>query len=442
MSGQELDVRRSWRALRRHRRIVAASALAGMAGGVLLGALFPPMHTATSLILLPPPAVSTTETVPTTHGIDTQVLVAVSEPVLTSAGENLDPPLDTETVRERVEVAAVTDDVLEINGRGTSAAQAITLTNAVAEVYLVYATTEQNLPDDLGIRDGARVLQKATSASGGSGILHFGIFAVLGIVVGGLAGSVGVLIGTHRDRRLHLRDEMANSVGIPVLASVSSLRARSASDWANLLERYRPSAVDGWSILRLLRSLDVGPTHDDDDAGTPRGTVSIAVITFSDDEKAATLGPQLAAYARSAGISTSLVVDVTVAAAHALLGEPPNDPAVAAGTKPARNGKNHHADDDLDLRISMIVVDRSDPQLAEAHRSDKTIVGISSGAVTAEDLARLAVLAAADHRELDGLVVLDPDPTDRTAGRVPHTTRAGETRLRTTFTGPARKAAP
>jgi hypothetical protein len=59
--------------------------------------------------------------------------------------------------------------------------------------------------------------------------------------------------------------------------------------------------------------------------------------------------------------------------------------------------------------------------------------------VTAEELARLAVAAAADDRTIDGLVVTDPDPSDRTIGRVAQTQRRSRSRLPTLLTGTARR---
>ncbi len=107
MSTQELDVKKAWRAIRRHRRIVAAAAAAGLIAGLGLALLRPPMHTATSLVVLPPPVQNANQSsTGSTQNIDTQVFIANSEPVLKSAGQNLNPPLPTDVVRERVKVTA------------------------------------------------------------------------------------------------------------------------------------------------------------------------------------------------------------------------------------------------------------------------------------------------------------------------------------------------
>lgn len=402
MSTQELDVKKSWRAIRRHRRWVAMVAAVGLLGGIVYALVEPPLHTATSLVVLPPPPATDAEKAAGTQAIETQVFIADSEPVLKSAGQNLTPPLATKVVRDRVKVAAVTQDVIKIDARGTSAAQATRLANAVAEVYLVFVTTDQKLPGDLGKKTGARVLEEATTARGGNMAVHLGIFGLLGALLGAVAGSIGVLARVRGDRRLRLRDEISDAVGLPVLASVSSYRAQDVSDWAYLLEHYSPTAVEAWSLRKTLHHLGL-----DVKGGSP---VSLTVISFADDDKSRTLGPQLAAFANSIGISTSIVVD-----------------------------SHHEPAGKVALGIHLVVVDRDTPHLIGAARTTSTIVALSAGSVTAEELARLAVAAAADDRTIDGLVVTDPDPSDRTIGRISQSTRRSGSRLPTILTGTARR---
>ena len=47
-------------------------------------------------------------------------------------------------------------------------------------------------------------------------------------------------------------------------------------------------------------------------------------------------------------------------------------------------------------------------------RTTVTVLGVSAGVVTAEQLARVAVSAAGDGRQIAGILVADPDPTDHT----------------------------
>jgi capsular polysaccharide biosynthesis protein len=434
LSTQDLDVKKAWRAIRRRPRLVAAVAGAGLLAGVVVGVLNPPMYSAKSLVVLPPPSVNTaTGNAEASQSIDTQVFIADSEPVLKSAGQNVSPPLSTKAVRDRVDVQAVTADVIEIKARGTTAQQSITLANAVAEVYLVFVTTEQKLPGDLGKKSGARVLEQATTARGGNWIPHLGMYGLLGALAGALAGAIWILAAARGDRRLRMRDEIADAVGIPVLASVASYRAKDVSDWANLLERYTPGAVDAWSLRKTLRRLGL-----DVKGGPP---VSLAVITFADDDRALPLGPQLAAFATSIGIVTDLVVDTHHESTNPLLEGDPAVPGAAEGTERRLLGGTQSGElfAKVALRIHLIVVDRDAPQLAGTLHTTTTVVGISSGAVTAEELARLAVAAAADDRTIDGLVVADPDPADRTTGRVPQAMRRSSSRLPTLLTGAARR---
>ncbi|MET9274977.1 hypothetical protein [Kribbella sp. NPDC003557] len=404
MSAQQLDVKKSWQAIRRHRLIVAAVAAVGLLGGIAYGLAVPAMHTATSLVVLPPPPATDAEkaTQAGAQSIDTQVFIAESEPVLKSAGQNLSPALTTDQVRDRVKVTAVTQDVIKIDAKGQTAQESMQLANAVAGIYLVYVTSAQNLPGDLGKKTGARVLEQATSARGGNVFVHLGILGALGALIGAAAGSVGVLAKARGDRRLRMRDEIADAVGLPVLASVSSYQATDRSDWAYLLEHYSPTAVEAWSLRKTLHHLGLDVRD-----GAP---VSLTVLSFTGDDKALPLGPQLAALANSIGITASIVVDT-----HQ---EPPGSSA---------------------LTIHLVVVDRDAPHLADAEQTTNTIVALSSGVVTAEELARLAVAAAANDRTIDGLVVTDPDPTDRTIGRVSQSTRRTSSRLPTLLTGTARR---
>jgi capsular polysaccharide biosynthesis protein len=403
VSAQQLDVKKSWRAIRRHRLIVAAVAAVGLLGGIAYGLMVPAMHTATSLVVLPPaPATTNTDAATSTQSIATQVYIAESEPVLGSAGQNLTRPLPAETVRARVKVTAVTDYVIKIEAKGTTAQQSMQLANAVADVYLVFVTTDQKLPGDLGKKTGARVLERATTAQGGNLAVHLGIFGLLGALAGAAAGSVGVLAKVRGDRRLRLRDEIADAVALPVLASVSSYRATDVSDWTYLLDHYSPTAVEAWGLRKTLHHLGLDVRN-----GAP---VSLTVLSFTGDEGALPLGAQLAALATSIGISTSIVID-----SHQ---EP-------AGTTA--------------LTIHLVVVDRDAPHLAGTERTTNTIVALSAGVVTAEELARLAVAAATVDRDIDGVVVTDPDPTDRTIGRVSQSTRRSSSRLPTLLTGTARR---
>ena len=432
MSAQELDLKKSWRAIRRQRRVMFAAAGVGLLVGVGFGLLNPPMHTATALVVLPPPPVSSADNSAGTHSIETQVLIASSEPVLRSAAQNVDPPLTAREVRDRVEVQAPTRDVIEINAQGPSADGAMVLANAVAGIYLTYVTTEDSLPSDLGYQTGPRMLEEASTAQGGNLAVHLGTFGLLGALVGGLLAAVGILAVARGDRRLRLRQEIADAVGIPILASVSTFPAKDSLDWANLLDRYTPTAVDAWSFRRMLHQLGLDR----------KGGSSLAVVSFAGDEKALPIGPQLAAFATSIGISNSLEVDPHDRSTDGVVD---GDPAEPNSDEPegdvSGNGlASNDSRNDVALQIRIVVVDRDAPHLVGTRPTTATIVGLAAGAVTAEELARLAVAAAGASRMIDGLVVADPDPTDRTTGRVPQSMQRSNPKLPTLLTAAARKA--
>jgi hypothetical protein len=87
------------------------------------------------------------------------------------------------------------------------------------------------------------------------------------------------------------------------------------------------------------------------------------------------------------------------------------------------------------LTVVVAVVDGKAPRVADTMRTTATMLGVSASTVTAEQLARVAVSAAVDGREIAGILVADPDPADRTTGRVPQVARPGLRRMPTRMTG-------
>jgi hypothetical protein len=75
------------------------------------------------------------------------------------------------------------------------------------------------------------------------------------------------------------------------------------------------------------------------------------------------------------------------------------------------------------LSVVVAVVDGWAPRPAGLVRTDATVLGVSAGAATAEQLARVAASAAADGRHIAGILVADPDPADPTTGRLPQLAR-------------------
>jgi hypothetical protein len=85
--------------------------------------------------------------------------------------------------------------------------------------------------------------------------------------------------------------------------------------------------------------------------------------------------------------------------------------------------------------VAVGVVDGQAPRVAETTRADVTLLAVTAGAVTAEQLVRVSASAAADGREIAGVLVANPDPADETTGRVPELARPEEYRMPTRFSG-------
>jgi hypothetical protein len=156
---------------------------------------------------------------------------------------------------------------------------------------------------------------------------------------------------------------------------------------------------------------------------------SLSVISLASDPGALALGPQLAVFAASLGIPTALVVGpqqdpnftATLRTACAEW-SPPAGPGrmLRVAAVDDRNPGGHPA---ALLSIVVSVVDGEQPEVPVTMRTTATVLAVSAGGVTAEQLARVAVSAASDGRDIAGFLVANPDPTDQTTGRIPQMLR-------------------
>jgi hypothetical protein len=88
-----------------------------------------------------------------------------------------------------------------------------------------------------------------------------------------------------------------------------------------------------------------------------------------------------------------------------------------------------------DLTVTLAVADRRTPTLIGLPPTAVTVLAISSGFASREELARLAVAASDAGRRIDGIVLADPDPADQTTGRRTLGERVMETPLPVRMTG-------
>jgi capsular polysaccharide biosynthesis protein len=422
MSEQALDLRRSVQIVRRHKFTVGIAAALGLVAGVAFTVLRPPLPTSQAQVILPPAAA---------RYIGTQAVIAESDPVLLGAMHQLHPPLPLTTLDHRVQANSLTPRIITINAQGTSAAQAVAIANAVANSYVSYISST-SIP---GGRVVARVLQKATDATGTSLAKRLLITGGLGLLVGALIGAIVALAIGRKDRRLRERDDIADAIGIPVLASFPVHHPSDAKGWAKLLDEYTPGAVSAWGLRKALHHLGLT------DAKGGNGA-SLAILSLSTDRGALSLGPQLAVYTASLGIRTELVISpqqgvTTTATLQAACAVPPS----AQSKRSSRLRVSVRDDGSVDqqktasLTVAAVVVDAQTPQVADTMQTTVTVLGVSAGVATAEQLARVAVSAAGDGRQIAGILVADPEATDHTTGRLPQLAPSSHRRLPTRLTG-------
>ncbi len=434
MSQQALDLPRAVQTVRRYRILVGIMAVLGLLVGAAYATLNPPMFTGTALVLLPEDAQSAQSAQAVQDGVATgtntidaytavQVVVAGSDPVLSGALHNVGPPISLTKLRGEVRVTSTTSGVILISATGTSPAEADATANAVAFSYAIYVGEKNNPAHAV-----AQVLQRATNATGSSRLIAVLSTVLIGALVGALLGVIVSLVISRKDRRLRERDDIANSIGIPVLASVPVAHPSDAAGWTRLIEDYKPAAVDSWQLRTALQQLGMTghtflgrPSYDGGGGG-----FSLAVLSLSSDPRALALGPQLAVFAASHGIPTVLVIgpqqDIDATAAlRTACAVPPS----ASSKRPnllrviVSDDGNVAGQADAALVIVVVVVDGQVPEIPDTMRATATVLGVTAGAATAEQLARAAVVAAAAGRELTGILVADPDSADRTNGRIP-----------------------
>jgi capsular polysaccharide biosynthesis protein len=411
MSQQVLDTRRPVQAVRRHKILVVIVAAVGLLFGVAYAVVEPPMLSSTALILLPAAAPS----------VATEVIVAESDPVLSSALPSVSPRMSVTQLRKDLRIKSLSSYVISVTARGKTAADAEATANSVAQSFVTAVTPRYSLVGHVV----ARILEGASPATGASLLLSLLSTALIGLLAGALAGVIVALVISRNDRRLRERDEIANAIGLPVLASFPVLHPAAAADWTRLLEEYRPKVVDAWQMHSALKHLGVvGHTLGHPWYTGDGGPASLTILSLSSDPGALALGPQLAVFAASQGVPTALVVgsqqdtDATALLRTACTA-PPGSSKRPDLLQVIESGSVSTPLPDRVLTVVVTVVDGQEPRIPETMRTTATVIGVSAGMATATQLAQAAVTAAVDGREITGIFVADPEAADRTNGRVP-----------------------
>ena len=426
MSQQNPDLRRSMHIAGRRKRLIFGVAALGLVLGAGYAYLNPPLLSSTALVVFTDASSQSSQNAASgvDPGLATQEVVAASDPVLVGALPHISPPISLQMLQARIIVTSVNaSSVLSFAATGSTAGQAESTANAVGNSYIAYVGSAT----ETAVHAVAKVLEPANTATGTKRPEQLAVYAVLGAILGALVGFVISLFAGRSDRRLAERDAIANSIGAPVLLSLPVERPSDPASWARLLDKYEPDPVYAYGLTKLLAELGVG------DNGVPGGGrpdgPSVTVLSLSTDPVAVTLGPLLAAFASAQGIPTVLVVGPqqdpnvtatlrTACAAQSAAGR--GKPLRLLVADDGRLGEIHAA-----FVVVVAVVDGQDPRIPDTARTSATVLGVSAGKATAEQLAQAATAASVDGREIYGILVANPDPDDQTSGRIPRLTSPG-----------------
>lgn len=415
MTQQQPNLRRTQRIVQRYKGIVGGFLILGAVAGAAYAYLNPPLKSSSSIVILPTPK----------PNIATDQLIAESEPVLAKALPSIGGGTTLQQLRSQITVTSPTANALTITATAKTASAAEAAANAVATAYLAFIGSSSS---PVGVVSG-RVFEPATTATSGSAVTTYVIYGPIGLVVGGIVGFVVALRRDRGDRRLRTRDELASSIGVPVLAAVDAEDPGSGHAWLKLLAEYEPDPVQAWTLRTMLARLRAAGAGSGSGAdGDSRAKV--AVVSLTTDPAALAIGPQLAVFASSLGIRTVLVVlaqspGESVAALRAACAAwRPTSPKQADSLRVVAA-----TDADLDslpeapLTVVVTTVDDSAPLVSVAVRRHATVLAVSPRTVTALQLARAAASAADAGASVAGIVVANPDPDDTTTGMAPAMSR-------------------
>ena len=420
MNGQALDLRRSARIVWQLKALVGGIIALGFMGGAVYTVLSPAVYQSSALVAISPSV-----------WIASQASVVTSPSVLATARAGVDRDIPLATLQQHIQVETAAYGLMAIVAEAGNSRQAIDTANVVARSYVAYVGSGSSLTTG---SVPAQLFQAATSAEGTALPWRLFYAAGTGALVGTLMGVIVALAVGRANRPLRTRDEIADSIGVPIIASIRVSRPARPAGWAKLLNGYQPEADDALRLRRVLRELRNSGSADADLA--PGEGSSVAVLSLSSDRKALALGPQLAAFAASQDVPATLVLDSRQdAKATAALR--------AACSEATRRGPGHlditvtDSDDSAalaprvvsGLAVVVAVVDSRAPRVASTMRATTTVLGVASGAATAQQLARVAASAAGDGRDIAGILVADPDLADPTTGRLPQLARLGQHRM-------------
>ena len=288
---------------------------------------------------------------------------------------------------------------------------------------------------------GAVVLQRATTAISPSAV-RIPMFGVIGLLIGLLIGVAAAFGIGRRDRRLRLRDEISRAAGASVIASLSAVHRPKSEDLLRLLDHFEPSVIDKANLRRLLDELGVerrsthgdspisqngSSVHHENGSSVHHEGVGVHAIVLAGDDQAVAAAVELPAFAASLGIPVALVVTGSNSSTEQLaIACAARDPLEVGATRPnfltyaTSPGK---APGGVSLAVTLEIVDPITLDVADIEptaevpgRRESALLVVSSGFAKPEDLEVVALAAEHHGHPLAGVVVADPEPSDKTSG--------------------------
>ena len=264
---------------------------------------------------------------------------------------------------------------------------------------------------------GTQVIERAVSASS-SRTSTLVLWVLVGALVGAAAGSVLVLARHRADPKLFTRNQIARALGVPVVLSMQGQTKNSSSEWDSLLERYNPSPSEQWNVRKALR--EIGSL----DGETPQ----LEILVLAGDSAAAALAAQVAIGAAVSKVATLFVfvdehssLPTLQTACLRLAGR--GDPRTYLQVLP---DLDLLADRSPELTVITRVLDGDTPDHFPANPGTVTVLAVSSGAATEDQLARIAIAATDSGHPLRAVMIANPSSEDQTTGRFPDETPRGD----------------
>jgi capsular polysaccharide biosynthesis protein len=360
-------------------------------------------------------------------------LTAAQQEVLQERLDTLTASLDS--VNEEIDKARA-----RIDKEGAASAAGLADAAAVSDLTAVRASTVLDIDSvkkqlagegagDGQVASGASVIQPASAGKQASYLTSAFSYVLGGAVLFTLLAAISIAATNQRDPKLRSRDEIADAVGIPVVASVRTRSPRTASAWMDLLRSYEPGNADGWALRQMLHTLLPDPGRD----WASSEPFVLVVVTLSGDSGGLAVAPQIAAFAATNGISTQFhaaqehesAVALWAAASQASKRDD-MQPGLTVTTVPDSRAL-------VELSVRLLVLDRDTPEPdASVAGPGAALLAVSSASVTRHNLADAVVATDRAGITIEGIVVANPDPLDRTTGRLSPIERTGSTAPRPT----------